>query len=82
MKPLLVDVREPEEFMAGSVKNAVSIPLDQVEIRLSEFKNQHRIIVFCRSGIRAEKARQILSEGGIKNIENGGAWQKVGQQFN
>lgn len=54
----------------------------QIDNRRNEFKNQHRIIVFCGSGNRAEKARQILNKSGIENIENGEAWQKVDKQFN
>lgn len=72
-----VDVRTPEEFAEGSVKNAVNIPLDQVENQLSQFKDKKKIVVFCRSGARSAKAKAILENNGISNVNNGGGWQEV-----
>ena len=72
-----VDVRTPEEFAEGSVKNAVNIPLDQVENQLSQFKDKKKIVVFCRSGARSAKAISILEKNGFSNITNGGSWQDV-----
>ena len=77
----LVDVRTAEEFKQGSVPNAVNIPLDQVEARLSEFDNKDDIIVFCRSGNRSGQAKTILEKNGHKNVQNGGAWQNVNKQL-
>lgn len=82
MKSFLVDVRTHEEFMEGSAKNAVNMPLDQIEDRINELKDRSQIIVFCRSGARAEKARQILNKNGIESVENGGAWQEVDKKIN
>jgi phage shock protein E len=73
----LVDVRTPEEFSTGSVKNAVNIPLDQVQRQLSRFKEKKQIVVFCRSGSRSSQAKYILEQSGIKNVYNGGSLQNV-----
>ena len=72
-----VDVRTPAEFAEGSVKNAVNIPVDQVEHNLSKFKGKKKIIVFCKSGARSARAKTILEQNGIKNVTNGGTWQDV-----
>ena len=72
-----VDVRTPAEYAEGSVKNAVNIPLDQIESQLSQFKNKKNIVVFCRSGARSGKAKSILEKNGILNVSNGGSWQEV-----
>ncbi len=72
-----VDVRTPEEFAEGSAKNAVNIPLDQVEKNLAQFKDKKNIVVFCRSGGRSAKAIDILKNNGITNVTNGGTWQEV-----
>lgn len=74
---LLLDVRTPEEFAAGSVKGAVNIPLNELEGRLAEVKNQKHIIVFCQSGNRSAKAAKILNDNGITNVTNGGGWRDV-----
>lgn len=69
--PFLVDVRTPEEFAQGSVKGAVNIPLDEVQNRISEFKDKKNIVTFCRSGQRSAKAIAILKENGITDVTNG-----------
>ena len=68
---LLVDVRTPEEFAAGSVKGAVNIPLDQVESRISEFEGKPSVIVFCKTGNRSGEAKEILENSGIEKVTNG-----------
>lgn len=73
----LVDVRTPGEFSMGSVKGAVNIPLDKVLSRLSEFKAEKSIVLFCQSGGRAGRAKSMLEEKGIRNIINGGSWHNV-----
>jgi len=78
----LVDVRTPAEFSSGSVKNAVNIPLNEVENQLSKFKNKKSIVVFCRSGGRSCQAKGILERNGFQNVINGGTWQNVNQIVN
>lgn len=74
---LLVDVRTPYEFMEGTARNAINIPVDQIPHHLSEFQNRKNIVVFCRSGNRSEMAKQILNSYGITNVINAGTWQDV-----
>lgn len=76
----LVDVRSPFEFVGGSVKGAVNIPLENIPNQLTKFRNKQNIVVFCRSGSRSSQAKNILEQNGFKNITNGGTWQNV-QQF-
>jgi phage shock protein E len=78
-KPFLVDVRSVAEFKSGSVKNAINIPLDQIEAKLETFKNKSNIVVFCRSGNRSGMAKSILNKKGINNVLNGGSWNNVAQ---
>jgi phage shock protein E len=75
----LVDVRTPAEFSEGTVKGAVNIPLDNIPDQLSRFKDKQHIVVFCRSGGRSGKAKNILEQCGFRNIINGGDWQNVQQ---
>ncbi|EHQ26086.1 rhodanese-like domain-containing protein [Mucilaginibacter paludis] len=75
----LVDVRTPAEFAGGHVKGSVNIPLDQLQKRLSEFKNKKSIVVFCQSGNRSQQAKTILEKNNIPNVTNGGSWTTVKQ---
>ncbi|UBB90382.1 rhodanese-like domain-containing protein [Candidatus Kaistella beijingensis] len=68
---MIVDVRTPSEFSEGSIENAVNIPLNEIESRISEFENKPAVIVFCRSGSRSAMARTILSKHQIPNLYNG-----------
>jgi phage shock protein E len=75
----LVDVRTPEEFLAGTVEGAVNIPLDEIASRITEFEGKGQIVVFCRSGNRSSQAKSILDQQGIPNVMDGGTWQHVKQ---
>ena len=60
---LFLDVRTRQEFVnEGRIKNALLIPVNVLERRLTELE-QHRekqIIVYCRSGRRSKIATDIL----------------------
>lgn len=78
----LVDVRTPAEYLEGSAKGAVNIPLNVVHNQLAQFSNKKHIIVFCRSGNRSGQAKNILEQNGFTNVVNGGTWQNVNQFVN
>ena len=78
----LVDVRTPAEFVKGSVKGAVNIPLDKLQTELSKCHGKENIVVFCLSGNRSGKAKSILEQNGFQNVINGGTRQNVNQVVN
>ena len=67
----LLDVREKEEFRAGFIPGAISIPRGflelQVEGRLSD-KNA-KIVAYCAGGTRSALAAKTLAELGYTNVE-------------
>ena len=68
-KVVILDVRTPEEVKAGSV----NVPLDQLRpgVKLEAVPDlNQKILVHCKSGVRAEKASKILVETGYKNVYN------------
>jgi phage shock protein E len=69
---ILVDVRTPEEFEQGSIENAINIPVDELPVRIGELKSDQQIVVFCRSGNRSSRAKEILEDNGFKKVNNGG----------
>ncbi len=75
----LIDVRTPAEFLEGSVKGAVNIPLDKLPHHLGRIKDKTNIVVFCRSGNRSRQAKNILEQNGFQDVINGGTWQNVKQ---
>lgn len=82
---LVIDVREPNEFSAGSVPNAVSIPRGLLEFKIgkvaSDYASQTNseaaavpIFVYCRSGSRSALAADTLRRMGYTKVSslNGG----------
>ena len=64
----LIDVRVPEEFAEKTADGAVNIPLDQIQNRISEFKDKKNIVTFCVTGQRSAKAIVILKQNGIETM--------------
>lgn len=45
---VLVDVRPAEEYAAGHIEGARSIPIDELEGRLAELPADHEVVAYCR----------------------------------
>lgn len=61
----LLDVRTAEEFLCGSIPNAVNIPIDELRSRLAELPTDREIITFCKVGLRGYLASRILHQHGF-----------------
>lgn len=68
--PLLLDVRSVDEFEEGRIAGSLNIPHDELERRLTEIEGppDRQVIVYCRSGRRAEVAAQILDDAGFERL--------------
>jgi phage shock protein E len=65
----LVDVRTPDEFMAGHIPGAVNIPLQELEHRLRELEPKGQpVVVYCRSGSRSGSAARLLESAGYRAV--------------
>jgi rhodanese-related sulfurtransferase/DNA-binding HxlR family transcriptional regulator len=63
---VLLDVRPAEEFDAGHIASARSIPLDELEERLAELSPDAEIVAYCRGPFCAyahEAVRRLRSRG-------------------
>ena len=77
----LVDVRTSDGFNAGSVPNAINVPLNEVLIRIDELRKLQPMLVFCAAGVRSQKAIDIMMANGINQLENGGSWLEVNNRL-
>ena len=69
-KTMVLDVRSAEEFAAGHLRDAKSIPLADLSARIGEldkFKAK-TIVVVCQSGARADKAAKVLGAAGFTDV--------------
>lgn len=63
---VLVDVRPVEEFEAGHIEGARSIPIDELHDRLAELPADREIVAYCRGPFCAyahEAVRRLRAEG-------------------
>ena len=75
---VLLDVRTKEEFEGTAtpnyptLKNAINIPVLELESRLSEIGNlkKRKIIVYCSRSHRSAVACYLLTQNGFKNVTN------------
>jgi rhodanese-related sulfurtransferase len=78
---VMVDVRETKEFNDGHLKDAVHIPLSDLQSRIGELDKykDKTVIAYCRSGSRSYSACKKLKKAGFESVNNlqGGimAWQ-------
>jgi rhodanese-related sulfurtransferase/biotin operon repressor len=65
---VLIDVRPQEEFAAGHIEGARSIPLDELERRLAELPADREIVAYCRGPFcaYAPEAVRLLHKAGRK----------------
>jgi rhodanese-related sulfurtransferase/DNA-binding transcriptional ArsR family regulator len=45
---VVLDVRPPEEYLAGHIPGAMSIPVDELAARINEIPENIEIVVYCR----------------------------------
>ncbi|MCH4013674.1 MAG: rhodanese-like domain-containing protein [Solobacterium sp.] len=65
----LIDVRESEEFAEGHLPGAVNVPLSELEKIRDVVLDEHSLVyLYCRSGVRAEKARRDMNAAGYDNV--------------
>jgi rhodanese-related sulfurtransferase len=80
----LLDVREDDEWNAGHIEGATHIPLAQLPARLADLDRDRAVVTVCRSGGRAGRATEYLTQAGLTaGTMNGGmtGWAKAGLPF-
>lgn len=76
---LLVDVREPAEWRAGHVADAMHVPLGQLDA--ATLPGSGPVVAVCRSGNRSRVAAELLGSHGreVYNLAGGvTAWAEAG----
>ena len=79
---IIVDVRTPQEYNTGHISNALNIPVDKLQGKISELAKKGKpIITCCASGMRSAAAKRTLESAGITNVYNGGGWSGLNQKL-
>lgn len=66
----ILDVRKPGELQAGYVKNAVNVPLNNMNGIETKLKKNDKIMVHCAGGYRSMIAVSLLKNAGYTDLVN------------
>ena len=82
--PLVLDVRDADEFAAGHIPGAVHIPYGELPGRLAELPSDRPIAAVCSGGKRSGLAASILQREGFEHVVHVGhggvgSWQAAGR---
>lgn len=78
----LLDVRQPDEYLATRVPGGQLLPLHELPGRLAEVPSDGEVLVICRSGARSARAVELLIEHGVSAVNVSGgtnAWAASGR---
>ena len=73
---VFIDVRRPDEYAEGHIKDALFIPVDDVLARVDELPEDKKLLFICAVGVRSGLACEMAAAMGIDsdrlfNIEDG-----------
>jgi rhodanese-related sulfurtransferase len=75
---VIIDVRPAGAFDQGKIPGSVNIPVDRIAINAERIKSMHRPVIFCGAyNIHSSTAARIMKEKGLKEVYDGGNWEKV-----
>jgi rhodanese-related sulfurtransferase/DNA-binding transcriptional ArsR family regulator len=80
---VVLDVRPQEEYQAGHIPGAISIPMAQLEARLGDLPPETEIVAYCRGPycVLAPQALDVLRRHGFKarRLQDGlPEWRRAG----
>ena len=78
-RPLVVDVRQPEEYREGHIAGSKLIPLGELDKRIRELPKDREIVCVCATGNRSHSATKKLVRAGYNAFDMRGGmfnWQR------
>jgi len=66
----VVDVRTPQEYMAGSIEGAEHIPLHLIPLRIQDLPKDRDLVFICRTGARSAQATAFVTGQGMDRANN------------
>jgi rhodanese-related sulfurtransferase len=71
-RPLIIDVRGPDEFAGelGHLAGARNIPLSELPQQLGDLNRfrERQVVLVCRTQMRSAKAAALLQEAGFRDV--------------
>jgi len=81
VKPVIIDVRTAWEWNLGHLDGAVLIPYKQIGEKIGDVvkDKSQKIYVYCRTGHRAQIAKEALEKLGYKDVVNLGSLEDAAE---
>jgi rhodanese-related sulfurtransferase len=79
-RPVVIDVRQPDEYRTGHIIGAKLIPLNKLGSRMKELPQSGEIICVCASGNRSGSATRMLVKAGFNAVNMKGgmlSWRRA-----
>jgi rhodanese-related sulfurtransferase len=80
---MVVDVRKPNEYADGHLRDALNLPLNEMldPASMATIEDRHNVYVHCAGGYRSVIAASLLKRQGLHNLRNVvGGWGKIKEQ--
>jgi phage shock protein E len=74
---VIIDVRSPHAYDQGKVPHSLNIPIEQIEKNVGYLRRLKKPVIICGAGSDPGVARRILQSHGLKDVHNGGRWERV-----
>jgi rhodanese-related sulfurtransferase len=66
--PMLLDVRESEEWQACRIEGSRHLPMSQIQQRLGELDPTQETVVYCHHGVRSLMVAEFLISKGFSRV--------------
>ncbi|MBN8675402.1 MAG: rhodanese-like domain-containing protein [Chitinophagales bacterium] len=75
---VIIDVRTVHEYDQGRIKGSINIPTDRLASSVERIRQFKKPVVFCgRYGAESSAAVRFMKKNGMKEIYDGGNWEKL-----
>ena len=84
-RPIVIDVRQPDEYRSGHIIGAKLIPLNKLSNHMKELPQSREIVCVCASGNRSGSATRMLVKAGYNAVNMKGgmlSWRRANLPVN
>lgn len=79
-RPIVIDVRQPDEYRSGHIAGAKLMPLNTLNSRMKDLPQSREIVCVCASGNRSGSAARMLVKAGFNAVNMKGgmlSWRRA-----
>lgn len=67
-RPVLLDVRRPDEHALARIEGSILIPLHELSERIDELDPSRPHVVYCHAGVRSLSGAVLLQRAGFEKV--------------